>query len=82
MRKRFNRNTLLRYKRIKELYLQHKTEDVPDTVVLRKYIYPIYPISRGTLMTVLSTPIEAKLQELIEAENKLSNHKGSANTAL
>lgn len=72
MRKRFNRNTLLRYKRIKELYLQHKTEDIPDTVVLRKYIYPVYPISRGTLMTVLSTPIERELQALIDLENAKS----------
>lgn len=56
-------NTLLRYKLIKDLYLQHKTEDIPDTKVLRKYIFPLYPISRGTLNTILSTPIEKLLAE-------------------
>lgn len=67
MSKPLQRNTLLRYKLIKDLYLEHKTEDIPDTVVLRKYIYPKYPISRTTLNTILSTPIEKEL-------DKLNNH--------
>ena len=67
MGKPLQRNTLLRYKLIKDLYLEHKNEDIPDTVVLRKYIYPKYPISRTTLNTILSTPIE---KELV----KLNNH--------
>ena len=59
--KLMQKNTLIRYKNIRELYLKHKTEDIPDTVILRKYIYPIYPISRTTLNTILSTPIEREL---------------------
>jgi len=58
------RNTLLRYQIIRDIYLQHKTEDIPDSVILKKYIYPRYPISRGTLNTILATPIEKKLAQL------------------
>lgn len=63
------RNTLLRYRKIRDLYLQHKTEDIPDTVILRKYIYPVYPISRSTLNNILATNIEREFQKLLEAEN-------------
>mgnify|MGYP006889957420 CR=1 FL=1 len=66
------RNTLIRYRKIKELYFKHKTEDIPDTVVLRKYIYPIYPISRTTLINVLNTDIEAEFRKLIARENLTS----------
>ncbi len=62
-----NFNTLLRYKNIRDLYLKYKTEDIPDTVILRKYIYPIYPISRTTLNTILTTPIEKLLKDTNEA---------------
>lgn len=64
MEKRFKKNTLLRYKLIKDLYLKFKTEDIPDTVILRKYIFPEYPISRSTLNTILNTPIERELTKL------------------
>lgn len=64
MAKPLQRNTLLRYKIIRDIYLQYKTEDIPDTVILRKYIYPRFPISRTTLNTILNTPIEKKLAEL------------------
>ncbi len=57
-------NKLQRYKLIVELYEQHKTEDIPTTVVWRKYICPVYPISRMTLYTILSTPINKELKEL------------------
>ena len=69
MGKKLQVNTLFRYKNIRDLYLKYKTEDVPDTVVLRKYIYPVYPISRTTLNTILNTPIDREL-------NKLSNKYG------
>lgn len=72
MGKILQRNTLIRYRNIRELYLKHKTEDIPDTVILRKYIYPIYPISRTTLNTVLSTNIEKEFQRLVDAENRKS----------
>lgn len=68
-RQGINLNKLLRYKNIKALYDVHKTEDIPDTVILRKYIYPVYPISRTTLWTILTTPINKELKEL-EAEKQ------------
>lgn len=55
------KNTLLRYKLIKDLYLKHKNDDIPDTLILRKYIYPVFPISRSTLNNILNTPIEKML---------------------
>lgn len=60
------RNTLIRYKNIRDLYLKYKTEDIPDTVILRKYIYPVYPISRTTLNTILNTPIDRELNKVYE----------------
>jgi hypothetical protein len=57
-------NTLKRYKLIMELYKKHKTEDIPDTVILRKYICPVYPISRTTFHTILCTPVNKEIAEL------------------
>jgi len=57
-------NKLQRYKLIKELYQFHKTEDIPTAVILRKYIFPVYPISRTTLHTILCTPINKEIKEL------------------
>lgn len=68
------RNKLLRYKLIKELYQKHKTEDIPTTVVWRKYICPVYPISRTTLYEVLCTSVTLelkKVEELIEKQTRL-----------
>lgn len=68
------RNKLLRYRLIKELYQKHKTEDIPTTVVWRKYICPIYPISRTTLYEVLCTPVTSelkKVEDLISLQTKL-----------
>ena len=59
MTRKLQKNTLLRYKIIRDIYLDYKT----DTVILRKYIYPKFPISRSTLNTVLNTPIEKLLAE-------------------
>lgn len=58
------RNKLLRYRLIKELYQKHKTEDIPTTVVWRKYIFPVYPISRTTLYEVLCTPVTSELKKI------------------
>lgn len=69
------KNKLLRYKLIKELYLKHKTEDIPTTVVWRKYICPVYPISRTTLYEILCTSITSelkKIEELMNNQNKPS----------
>jgi hypothetical protein len=60
------KNKLLRYKLIKELYQKHKTEDIPTTVVWRKYICPVYPISRTTLYEILCTPITSELRKIEE----------------
>lgn len=63
------RNKLLRYKLIKELYQKTVQEHpyTPITKILTQYIAPIYPISRTTLYEVLCTPITTELRE-IEAE--------------
>ncbi|UWY28748.1 hypothetical protein N4T20_02210 [Flavobacterium sp. TR2] len=66
------KNTLLRYKLIYELYRKYKTEDIPDSVVLRKYIKPIYPISRVTFDKILTTSINKKLQQIEELEKMKS----------
>jgi len=63
------RNKLLRYQLILELYNKYKTEDIPTTVVWRKYIFPVYPISRTTLYEILSTPVKKQLKEIQEIEN-------------
>jgi hypothetical protein len=57
-------NKLMRYKLIVDLYNKYKTEDIPDTVILRKYIFPIYPISRTTLYTILTTPVDKEIAKL------------------
>ena len=57
-------NKLRRYKLILDLYNAHKTEDIPTTVVWRKYIYPIYPISRTTLYSILNTPVQKELAQV------------------
>lgn len=61
-------NKLKRYKLIIDLYKQHKTDDIPTTIVWRKYICPVYPISRTTLYTILCTPVNKLLAEM-EAQN-------------
>lgn len=66
------KNKLLRYKLVKELYKKYKTEDIPTTVVWRKYIYPVYPISRTTLYEILCTSITSELKRI---EELMSNQK-------
>jgi hypothetical protein len=58
-------NKLKRYKLIMDLYNKHKTEDIPDAVILRKYICPVYPISRTTLYIIQTTPVNKLLSELV-----------------
>jgi len=67
------KNKYLRYKLIYELYKKHKTEDIPDSVILKKYINPVYPISRVTFDIILTTSINKKLQEIAEIENIKNN---------
>lgn len=60
------RNKLLRYKLIKELY-QKVTAEHPHTPITKihtHYIFPVYPVSRTTLYEVLCTPITAELNKI------------------
>lgn len=58
------RNKLLRYRAILETYLFYKTDDIPFTVVWRKYVYPKHFISKGTLYNIINTPINKQLKEI------------------
>lgn len=62
------KNKLLRYKAIKELYNEKRKEHphTPTTKILENYIYPVFFISRTTLYEVLATPITTQLRELEE----------------
>jgi len=64
------KNKLLRYKAILDLYNEKKTEDIPVTVVWRKWIYPKFFISRTTLYTILETPVQRDLNKIKEQEDK------------
>lgn len=57
-------NKLRRYQLILELYNQYKTPDIPVSVVWRKYICPIYPISRTTLYEILGTAVNKELMRV------------------
>lgn len=63
-------NKLKRYKLIMDLYKQYKTDDIPTTTVWRKYICPVYPISRTTLYTILCSPVNKLLAELEKEKTK------------
>lgn len=63
------KNKLLRYQSVIDLYLEKKDEDIPTTVIWRKYIYPRFHISRATLYTILNTPVTKKLKELKAVED-------------
>lgn len=64
------KNKLLRYQKVLDLYLQEKTEDIPDTVIWRKYIWPTFHISRRTLVTILGTPVVKELKEIKAIEEQ------------
>lgn len=59
-------NKLMRYRAIKADFDLYKTEDIPTTVIWRKYIYPKWFISRTTLYNVLCTPVNKEIRELNE----------------
>lgn len=63
-------NKLLRYKLIKELYDKYDDGERPLTTILKKYIKPVYPISRTTLYNILCTPINKDLKEIEEMKAK------------
>ncbi|MEI6898276.1 MAG: hypothetical protein WCL00_00230 [Bacteroidota bacterium] len=57
------RNKLLQMRMVITIYLREKKDGVSTAHVYRTHIYPIYPISRSTLYTYLSTPIDKLLKE-------------------
>ena len=69
------RNKLLRYKTVLETYLNHKTEDIPFTVVWRKYIYPKHFISKSTLYNIINTPVNKELSQVNEQLSLFDNSK-------
>ena len=64
------KNTLLMYQNVLALYHEHKTEDNSVMTVWRKYIRPVYPISRVTLYTILATPVKRELEKLEAIEEQ------------
>lgn len=65
------RNVLLKYSKIVEIYNRYKESDVPATRILKARIYPIYPISYRTLITILGVPIHRELKEIEEEIERL-----------
>lgn len=58
------RNTLLRYQMIRNVYLQFKDEDIPDSRIYRRYIFPQFFISKRTFDLILSTNIDKELKSI------------------
>ncbi len=52
-KKKMRLNTLFRYQIIKNLYLEHKTPDIPTTVILKKYIFPFFVNRQQKVDTIL-----------------------------
>lgn len=63
------KNKLLRYRDVLDVYLKHKEYDTPDTVIWRKHIYPRFHISRRTLYTILATPVRKELKKIKAIED-------------
>lgn len=47
-----------------EEFEKYYNQDVPITVIHRKYIYPKFFISRDTLYRIFNTPIDEELTKL------------------
>ncbi len=62
------KNKLLRYKDILDLYNEKKNEDIPAIVIWRKHIYPTFHVSRTTLYTILGTPVVKELKQIEHAQ--------------
>ena len=59
-----SRNKLLLYREIVKVYKEHKQDDIPNTRIYKKHIYPRFFISMRTFYNVLATPIERELKKL------------------
>lgn len=57
-------NTLLRYREIMKEFNKHDCRDTPITVIHRKYIKPVFHISRDTLYRIFQTPVDEELESL------------------
>ena len=58
------RNLLLRYQNVMKEFDQHNVQDIPITVIHRKYIYPKFFISRDTLYEIFKLDIPHELEQL------------------
>jgi len=55
---------MLKYQAVMLEFEQHDCNEVPITVIWRKYIYPKYFISRQTLYRIFSTNVEETLDKV------------------
>ncbi len=62
------KNKLLQAQKIIEIYQREKKEGISVTHVYKTFIYTIYPISRSTLYSYLSMPINRLLKEIVEKD--------------
>ncbi|MDY0208405.1 MAG: hypothetical protein RBR82_17555 [Pseudomonas sp.] len=65
------RNTLLRYQAVLDEFEQHNCQEVPITVIWRKYIYPKYFISRQTLYRIFNTNVQESLDKVKQRGEQL-----------
>ncbi|WP_435138878.1 hypothetical protein [Formosa sp. A9] len=63
------KNKLLRYQKVLDYYNEVKNDDIPTTVIWRKYIYPKFAISRTTLYEILGTPVVKQLKDIQAIED-------------
>lgn len=57
-------NYLLRVNRIQEIYKIYKAKGLPDTVIHKNYIYPVYFISIASFREYLAVNAKKELREL------------------
>lgn len=58
------KNYLLRANKIQEIYRAHKIEDMPDSVIHRKHIYPVYFISLASFRELLNVNVRGELRKI------------------
>ncbi|NJN27166.1 MAG: hypothetical protein HC819_14900 [Cyclobacteriaceae bacterium] len=62
-----NAHKLRMIRKVCDIYRQHQGKGLTTRHIYRRYIYPVYPISMGTLYNYLNTPVGAKERELEES---------------
>ncbi len=61
---KYSKTYLLRVIKVQELYQLHKQDDLPDTKIFRRYIYPVYPMTIRTFQNYMELPAKRELKEL------------------